>query len=1076
MFDSLVLGNSIELLDGGVASVNPLCPGAIFRLQPGADPGAPQPTTDFVAGLLLDGERPFGRRASNRTIKLPVWIQAPNRQILAAAREYLQQVVDQDYFTITWTRDPYAGNPGNSPQPLLLDCFRAQPTAPTFNTLYEKELCGCQVLLTIPALPYGRSATQAQIAFAAPVPVGPAIPPPPAPVVLDNYATIASTQCSQSSQCVIGPTTCCWDPDTFGDPGGQNTPLTYAATFPAPVNLVNMTAIQFWLGLGSRYYANLDYCGKTAGVGVYFTLTDTSGNTLAFSKTSLLLPVSQSAQLPVFTRISMHFPRNSATFNYASVAGYSIQIVNRSDRILRFSWVTAYLDTLTALPASQAVNPVVRGAVFSLTDLAGTARSPASLSFQQAPSPGTVTTVTTAGSGVYTVPANTAWLKVEAWGGGGSGAQMTSAGVGAGGGGSEYTCETVFPAAAGQSIPYIVGSGDTSPSTLVNGLSSVFGPGPSGTLQVIANGGMSAAANVAGAGGSGSLNGTEHPGGAGRANPAGTFGGGGGSSAGTAAAGNAPTGTGTVLFTTPGTFSGGSGWLCPAGVTAITVECWGAGGGAGSGGSGGANGNGGNGGGYAKTTNVAVTPGTHYAYTVGAGGAGGTGGGNGSSGGASSFTGNSVTVTGNPGAGGWGNSWYGSPGSGSSPAGGSGGSVYAGGLGGPSYPYTGGGGSSAGPGSSGNTASSTAGAIAPSGGGNGGNGSGNNNGAGSAGSAPGGGGGGSHTSSYAGGAGAAGQVRITYPASTGAPTNAGGVAVSGGGAGGAGGATAGSTGTAGSAPGGGGGGAWSSGAAVAGGAGAAGQIRITPYIPSAFKSLIVHRPPLGTLKTFQPLVSVGAGGDAPDGTHSYTMPQLVTGVNADFGGTYSVYLIASSWSGGSSSTVSRTIFVTVTQYEYAGGAGYSQSTLPVTVSPSQVTNGIVVAGVLTLPIKAVAPDNLGAYYTVSVTDSNTSDRFYDCIFLDTMGQLVVINRPTTGYVTYYVDAPDPNVSVGRVMGSQLGRPDAISVTDASTVISGGALYVEPADGDNMLFVYSADALAPNTSVNYFPCYYFDRTL
>ena len=94
MYDSLVLSNSIELLDGGVASTHPMCPGAIFQLQPGADPGAPQPTTDFVAGLLLDGERPFGRRASNRLIKLPVWITAPNRQIHAAAREYLQFVGD----------------------------------------------------------------------------------------------------------------------------------------------------------------------------------------------------------------------------------------------------------------------------------------------------------------------------------------------------------------------------------------------------------------------------------------------------------------------------------------------------------------------------------------------------------------------------------------------------------------------------------------------------------------------------------------------------------------------------------------------------------------------------------------------------------------------------------------------------------------------------------------------------------------------------------------------------------------------------------------------------------------------
>jgi hypothetical protein len=205
------------------------------------------------------------------------------------------------------------------------------------------------------------------------------------------------------------------------------------------------------------------------------------------------------------------------------------------------------------------------------------------------------------------------------------------------------------------------------------------------------------------------------------------------------------------------------------------------------------------------------------------------------------------------------------------------------------------------------------------------------------------------------------------------------------------------------------------------------------------------------------------------------MPQPVTGVQADFGGTYSVYLVASSWSGGSASTVPRTLFVTVTQFEYAGGPGYSTATLPVTLSPSQAVNGIVVAGVLTLPLKAVAPDNLGGYYTVSPTCSNTADRFFDVLFLDTMGQLVYVNEPSAGYLNYYIDAPDPNVSLGRVMGSQGGRPDAISVMDNCPAISGGPLHVEPADGDNALFVYCADASAPSVSLSYYAAYYFDRT-
>ena len=65
------------------------------------------------------------------------------------------------------------------------------------------------ITLTIPAMPYGRSDTQQQISFASPVPASP--PPPPAGIVLDNFATIASPQCSQASQCIVGPYTACWE-------------------------------------------------------------------------------------------------------------------------------------------------------------------------------------------------------------------------------------------------------------------------------------------------------------------------------------------------------------------------------------------------------------------------------------------------------------------------------------------------------------------------------------------------------------------------------------------------------------------------------------------------------------------------------------------------------------------------------------------------------------------------------------------------------------------------------------------------------------------------------------------------
>jgi hypothetical protein len=85
----------------------------------------------------------------------------------------------------------------------------------------------------------------------------------------------------------------------------------------------------------------------------------------------------------------------------------------------------------------------------------------------------------------------------------------------------------------------------------------------------------------------------------------------------------------TVSYTTPGTYN----WICPAGVTSVTVECWAPGGGAGAGivnqddfGMGDTyttGGTGAGGGGYSKYT-CTVVPGRSYTVTVGAGAGGAT--------------------------------------------------------------------------------------------------------------------------------------------------------------------------------------------------------------------------------------------------------------------------------------------------------------------------------------------------------------------------------------------------------------------------------------------------------------------
>src|SRR5216683_1825138 len=246
--DSLVIANQIELLGGpnGVASVNPLCPGAVYRLMPGYDLSTPQPTTDYVGSLILDGERPFGRRASNRQITLTVKITAPTFTILAAAREILFDAVDEQSWPLIWTR---ATGTDPSSYPLVLECFRAHPSivkwggADTFN-LRPVGL----VTLSFDALPYGRSDEQLQLALASPLIGGTT---PTAPVTLDGFSSVSGSNWVSSSQHVVGPASARFDPGIapLSNDKGGTVPATYTAAISgAPVNLAGLTGISVWAG------------------------------------------------------------------------------------------------------------------------------------------------------------------------------------------------------------------------------------------------------------------------------------------------------------------------------------------------------------------------------------------------------------------------------------------------------------------------------------------------------------------------------------------------------------------------------------------------------------------------------------------------------------------------------------------------------------------------------------------------------------------------------------------------------------------------------------------------------------
>lgn len=200
--------------------------------------------------------------------------------------------------------------------------------------------------------------------------------------------------------------------------------------------------------------------------------------------------------------------------------------------------------------------------------------------------------------------------------------------------------------------------------------------------------------------------------------------------------------------TSPQTFYSSGTFVVPAGVTSLTVECWGAGGAGGGSTSSGNSGAGGGAGGYSKRT-LAVTPGASISYTVGTGGIGSTG--DGTSGGNSSF----LSINANGGKGGKANG--GSVGTGGTASGGS--TNTTGGSGNTGGDYVGG-----------------KGGNAPASGGIGGNGSTDNNG--SVGNSPGGGGGGGEanyywdpvwynrwhytTDFYAGGNGGNGQIKVSW--------------------------------------------------------------------------------------------------------------------------------------------------------------------------------------------------------------------------------------------------------------------------------------------------------------------------
>jgi hypothetical protein len=237
-------------------------------------------------------------------------------------------------------------------------------------------------------------------------------------------------------------------------------------------------------------------------------------------------------------------------------------------------------------------------------------------------------------------------------------------------------------------------------------------------------------------------------------------------------------------------------------------------------------------------------------------------------------------------------------------------------------------------------------------------------------------------------------------------------------------------------------------------------------------SLIVHSLSAHSDPNVNPITPIPIT-DVPNNTE-YAVPSLTGILPATFNSTYTIMLAAFAWNSITSSTP-RQITVTINQYEFPGGPKYSAQVSKAVIPATDSVNGLLSMGEVTLPVKDYLRYNDQSYFTVSINDTDTSDRFMDVLMLDTLGQtwLVNIDPGQAGYgqyVNFFLDEATSDRDLGFVGASMQDRQHQVSVLDYSQ-LSGPGMYVGP--GDNLFMVYSTSG-APSLSVQYAPRWYLDR--
>lgn len=543
--DSLVLGNTIELMGGagGVPCQVPvlldsngvgpryriLAPpslnSAAYGYEASYDLNAPQPTQDVVASMLLDGERPFGYRASNRTITLPVIIfgsAAGGMAQVLAAREYLMSVIDQQVWQITWT----ASGTG---KPLIYDCFRALPSVPLYGFNYSaggaagSSVGGATgstvgrgnypvalITLTIQALPYGRSDIDGvqSLAFEDSLVNSPV---PPGSQLIDNFSSVTAGQGWVQDQAKFvqgGTASIRYDarvPVVSPYPAA-----VYAHTLGSPVSIISLSALSVWLGQAydTQWPSSPSF---SSNVTLSWTLTDGLGRTLSFSATAYAAAWGAVPSTPKWTQVTAPIPQGNANFSYGDVTAYSVAVTNWAGSgntgLVRMH---AWLNDLVAVPQTVANAAGPRGTLYNLFSLPGSARAPVNVQCQL-PSTAPVTQeIVTPASGTWIVPPLVYQLEGECWGGGGAGAttSQTRPAAGGGGGGGEYAAEPVLSVIPGAAVPYSIGNGGT-PVQVQETIVDLTIPGvhswtaPASVTQLLVECWGAGAAGAAGSGGGG---------------------------------------------------------------------------------------------------------------------------------------------------------------------------------------------------------------------------------------------------------------------------------------------------------------------------------------------------------------------------------------------------------------------------------------------------------------------------------------------------------------------------------------------------------------------------------------------